>query len=299
MHICKRKVGKKMKDQIACSGNHGVLKKLFRFAFVLAMLFFSIMLVGCASSEKKSIESQTETEVEVEVEADVDVEIEESLPKEDSSVPEPAVGKAPLECEGIVFKSGAVIEGTQLGDCMVVAMLAAVSGTHRVESSGDSPTVVDFQWNPDFSMNIKGESHSVIIKGDTGWFEHPKGNWIQEDEHSTEPEVVMASGIIKAVRTLSNPLFLREYLAMSPTWTVVGEEPVPASDAFVDVAWHLVPEGPINMEIVTLTDVGVWLSNDYLGAYFVSTSTGMGITVTTSNTFLQWGEPVDIPDPTQ
>ena len=291
MHICKRKVGKKMKDQITYSGKHGGLKNTSRFAFVLAMLFFSIMLVGCASSEKKSIDSQTETEVEVET--------EESLPEEDLSEPEPAVSKAPLECEGIVFTSGAVIEGTQLGDCMVAAMLAAVTGTHRVESTGEPPTVVDFQWNPDFSMNIKGEDHSVIIKGDTGWLKYPAGNWIQEDEYSTDPEVIMASGLIKIVRAFSHPLFLREYLSMSTTWKVVGKEPVPASDAYVDVAWHLVPEGPINMDIFTLTDVGLWLSDDYLGAYFVSTSTGMGVTVTTSNTFLQWGEPVDIPNPTE
>ncbi len=269
------------------SGNREGVKKIARLALVMAMLTFTLLLAACGSSEEKSSEVQFE------------VGIEESQSNEDSSVTESPVVKnsAPLECDGILFEKDAVIDGMKLGDCMVAAMLAAGTGTHRVESTDGPTSVVDFQWNPDFSMNVKGEQFSMVIMEDTGWVKYPETNWIQENASSTEPEVIVASGTIRAVRALSNPLILREYLAMSSTWTVVGKEPVPAEDAFVDVAWHLVPEGPINMDIVTLTDVGLWLSNDYLGAYYVGTGTTMGVSVTTSNTFLQWGGVVDIPDP--
>ena len=48
---------------------------------------------------------------------------------------------------------------------------------------------------------------------------------------------------------------------------------------------------------VTLSDVGLWIGADHLGVYHVATGTIGDISETTANTFVQWGEPVDIPDP--
>lgn len=217
--------------------------------------------------------------------------------KEEEGGEEDMEAQAPLKCEGIIFESNAVIEGTKLANCMMAAMLAAGTGTHRLESTAEPAAIVDFLWDPDFSLNVREGENSVIIKGNTGWVKNDKGKWIQEEDNSLDPEIQLANIIIKMVRAFSNPMVLRDYIELSPTWIVVGEESVPAEDAVTDIAWHLVPKGPIHLDDITLTDVGLWLTSGYLGAYYVSTSSGMGFTVTSSNTFLQWGEKVEIPDP--
>ncbi|WP_169053983.1 hypothetical protein [Agromyces sp. H66] len=48
---------------------------------------------------------------------------------------------------------------------------------------------------------------------------------------------------------------------------------------------------------VALSDVQLYLRPDHLGAYAMGTGSFGGITTTTSNTFLQWGGDVDVPDP--
>ncbi|WP_203362590.1 hypothetical protein [Bacillus sp. REN10] len=139
----------------------------------MLIILLSILLVACSSAEEKSKESPSELKQE-------DSKQEKSQPNEEETDKEVPKVQASLECEGILLESDVVIEGKKLGDCMVAAILAAGTGTHRVESTGEPATVVDFQWNSDFSMNVK--------------------------------------------------------------------------------------EGPIKMEMVTMTDVGLWLTNDYLGA---------------------------------
>lgn len=278
----------------------GSSRNIMQLIIAALLLVFALLLTACSPSSKNSGESSL---------PDSSKDNEQSTGVEDVSKQEPQEAneeeleeevqeeQSLLECEGIILESNAVIEGGKLADCIVAAMLAAGTGTHRVESSVAPPTVVDFLWDPDFSMNVREGQNSVIIKGNTGWYKGDNGKWIQEEDHSSDPDVNLANGIIKLTRVFSNPLVLRDYFASSPTWIVVGEESVPADDAVSDIAWHLVPEAPINYNGVMLTDVGIWLTSNYLAAYYVSTATMMGVTDTTSNTFLQWGEKVEIPDP--
>lgn len=264
------------------------------------LLVLALLLTACSPSSKNSEESSPseqsqDNEQSLELQ---EVSKQESQQENEEELEEDVIEEQSLiECEGIIFESNAVIEGKKLADCIVAAMLAAGTGTHRVESSAAPPTVVDFLWDPDFSMNVREGQNSVIIKGNTGWYKGDNGKWIQEEDHSLDPDVNLANAIIKLTRAFSNPLVLRDYFASSPTWIVVGEESVPADDAVSDIAWHLVPEAPINYNGVILTDVGIWLTSNYLAAYYISTASMMGITDTTSNTFLQWGEKVEIPDP--
>lgn len=289
----KKKMNNPMKKDGALRLNGG--STVLGSALLLAL---TLVLAACGSSQHNPEESSTEVEQEdsQQMEPDENEQQEESGSNE-NEIEEDSAFTAPSECEGVLLESNKVIEGKKLADCMVAAMLSAGTGTHRVETTGEAPSVVDFKWDPDFSMNKKGDSGSVIIKGNTGWYKDSSGKWMQEDEQSVDPEVAMATNIIKLTRVFADPRMIREYLAASPTWTVVGQEPVPAQDAFMDVAWHLVPELPIHMDMVTITEADLWLTNHYLGAYYVSTGTAAGFTTTTSNTFLQWGKEVEIPDP--
>lgn len=216
----------------------------------------------------------------------------------EASAENPPIDHAELAaCKGIVFKDGDKIEGTRLADCMVEAMMNAGTGTQLVKDSNGNHSIVHFQWNPDYSMYVEGPEQSVVIEGEKGWFQQPGLGWVEENDQSSDPDVVLATNIIKLTRVFAHPIMLRDYLAKSPTWTVVGQEPVPDQDAFVDVAWHLEAEVPLEMMGVTLTDVDLWITNNYLGAYYASTGTAGGFTTTASHTFMQWGEPVEIPKP--
>lgn len=201
------------------------------------------------------------------------------------------------ECDGILFESGGVIPGQQLGDCMAAAMLAVGSGAHRVDSSDGTSSTVQFEWTPQFSMSADGDL-PMVVRGDDGWAMLPESGWVRADEGSTDPQVMLATAAVKLTRVFGDPRTLGAAMAQTD-WRVVDETSVPAPDAVADVAWQLEPAGAFAMLGIAITDYQLWLGNDYLGAYAVGTAAVGDISATTSNTFLQWGEPVEIPDPTQ
>ncbi|WP_342472078.1 hypothetical protein MHH70_17080 [Metasolibacillus sp. FSL H7-0170] len=262
---------------------------------LLGLLFLMLLLAACGNNtpeesstdhseteNKEAAASENENE-EVETEVEADEEAAASL----SSL---------ASCEGILFEVGKTIEGKQLAACMADAMIAAGTGSHKAISSTGT-TMVDFQWNPDFSMHVKSQDMSVIVDGDTGWMNMPDVGWVEETDEPRTGEQVIASNVIKLTRVLGHPLIIAENFAQAPTWHVVEQASVPDADAFVDTAWHLVPEEPINLLGTTLTDVQLWVTNNYLGAYYIATATIGEVSETTSNTFTQWGGPVHIPSP--
>ncbi|KOS59896.1 hypothetical protein FJQ98_15600 [Lysinibacillus agricola] len=267
------------------------MKKLFGIVFCV------MLLTACSSNnsavlKEENNEKTAETEVEQEV-VDNEEESEKEVGEENTGANPPL----PVSCEGILFETGAVIDGKNLATCMGDAMVAAGSGSHKVISS-NATSKVDFKWTPDFSMYVESEDSTVIVDGDKGWMKIPGGGWVEETDEPNDADEVIASNVVKLTRVFGYPLTIAENFAQSPTWHVVEQGPVPDADAFVDTAWHLAPEGPINVGGAVLTDVQLWVTSNYLGAYYIATATISGLSDTTSNTFLQWGEPVDIPSPT-
>jgi hypothetical protein len=212
--------------------------------------------------------------------------------------PDPSVVASVAECDEVVLESGERIEGERLGSCVAAAMVAAGTGTQRVDSSDGTSSIVQFRWDPDYSMSVDGGEQQVVISGDTGWARMPEIGWVQADPASDDPTVMMVTGLVGLVRAAADPQTLAAGIATAPGWTVLGEEGVPADDAVADVAWHLVPDSTMTLAGVVVSDIHLWLRSDHLGAYFVGTGSYGGISVTTSNTFLQWSGPVDIADPT-
>ncbi|WP_194410286.1 hypothetical protein [Microbacterium cremeum] len=238
-------------------------------------------LVGCTSAD--SIEEPVSTPTATDAPAEE--------PADGFSLPHIAA------CDEVPLEQGESIDGVALGDCMAAAMVAAQTGRHRVDSSDGTSSVVEFSWTPDFAMSVDDGEQEVVIKGDTGWVRLPDAGWIQADASSTDPAVVMATGIVELTRVFSDPRVLSAGIASSPTWTVVGEEPLPVDDAAANAAWLLTPDTPTTVLGVSLSDVQLWLRPDHLGAYFVGTGSMAGISVTTSNTFLEWGGEIDISVP--
>ncbi|WP_110590198.1 hypothetical protein [Microbacterium suaedae] len=208
----------------------------------------------------------------------------------------PVPADAPPECDDLLLASDTQVSGQQLGDCMAAAMLAAGSGVHRVDSSDGTSSIVEFEWDPEFAMSIEGEQR-VVVRGDDGWLYAPETGWVKSDPSSGDPLVQQATTIVELVRVAGSPEVLAGLFATAPTWTLDDDLPVPADDSVAESAWRLTPDDPLDLGGVELSDVELWLTPDYLGAYFVGTGTYGGVSVTTSNTFLEWGGAVDIPDP--
>ncbi|MFJ7936582.1 hypothetical protein [Sporosarcina sp. NPDC096371] len=262
---------------------------------IIVVVLLSLLLASCQSTSPSNQSDEGGSDKgshEVDTQGN---EKENEVAKEEEEVEEITLD-TPQSCEGIVFEIGRTIEGKKLAACMRDAMIAAGSGSHKVQTS-TATSKVDFNWTPDFSMHVETEDTAVILKGNYGWMKLPGSGWIEEKDNPLDVDEVIASNTIKLTRIFGNPEMISGNFRGSKTWRVVEQGAVPDEEAFVDTAWHLVPEETIQMDGVVLTDIHLWLTSNYLGAYYIATASVAGISETTSNTFLQWGEPVEIPNP--
>lgn len=265
----------------------------WRFISLLTVFVASMLVLTACGGSNESRANPTEL-----------TKTEENVKQEETVVKEKAVIKipkqaTPIACKGIILEVDSVVAGEKLGECMMEAMLAVETGSQRFESSDGTNSVVDFQWKPEFSMHVKNGDNSIVLKENTGWIKLSGGKWIEETDTSEDIDTILAVGTLKLARVFSSPQVMTQYIALGSSWRVLEETSVPAEDAFVDVAWKLVPEAPIVVEGITISNMELYLTTDYLGAYYVSTGTVAGISTTSSNTFLQWGGPVTIPNPTK
>lgn len=208
-----------------------------------------------------------------------------------SSEPEDAVGIP--ECEDVPLEDGEVVDGEGLADCMAAAMIAAGSGSQLLTTS-DGVTEVDFEWTPELALHAQG-TVEYVIRGDVGWLRQD-GRWIEGDSGSSDPEEAHAGAIIELSRAFGDPRGM-VMLFSQTAWDVIGQEDVPDGVAAAQTGLLLRPEGPLTLLGVTLSDVELWLDESYLGLYFIGTGQFGGISETTTSTFTQWGQPVDVPDP--
>ncbi|WP_156761325.1 hypothetical protein [Microbacterium karelineae] len=260
--------------------------RIRRSVAALAVTVFAAVLASCdAGTDEQAADASAPAEAPPATAA----------PTEGTGTETPAV---PPECDGFLFAPDTQIDGRLLGDCMAAAMQLAGSGVQRVDASDGTSSLVEFAWDPDFSMSVEGDQH-VVVRGDDGWLHVPEVGWVKSEPGSEDPIVQQATMIVELTRALGSPQVLAEFFATSPTWTLVEDAPVPAADAVADVAWLIEPDSAMNLAGVELTDVELWLTTDHLGAYFVGTGTFGGVSTTTSNTFLEWGGDVEIPNPAE
>lgn len=259
-----------------------------KYLFLLTILM-TLLLAACSSNE------QTTTKVEDGATNSTITDTTSDDKQSTNNETNTSIKVSP-QCKDITFKQDAIINGNALSLCMMDTMLAVKTGSHFVQSSTGSSNV-DFKFEPQFSMHVESGDLSVIIHDNTGWFQQQDGKWIEEDETSSDMEVVLATNVIKSTRAFSHPYTMTQYLAAVSEWKVVDFAQVPDNKAFVEKAWKLVPIGDVNFEGITLTDVELWITDEFLGAYYIATSTVAGMSETTSNTFIQWGRPVTIPEP--
>lgn len=256
-----------------------------------------MLLTACSTSEK-DISSEAKQGAEVEETDEPVTSTSDEVNELENDIPEADKHSAIEGCDGVLLSTSQTVAGKDLENCFVEAMMLQQTGTHVVKNNSGITTIIDFQWNPSFSMMTNNGEHGVILYEDTGWMETKDGRWVQEDRNSDHPEVKLATMIVQGFRTYADPRFIGEILGEVSTWTVIEEGPVPDAEAFTDTAWKLTTDEEIDRNISILSELEFWITNEYLGAYFAGTATMEGgLSDRSSNTFSQWGEEVDIPEP--
>lgn len=266
------------------------------FAYLILIFIFSVLISACSSSEKGGDKgSELEKEVSSGKVVDTDKVKEDDIEEKPDSADEKLTEYE--SCDGVLLSTSQEIYGSDLANCVLEAMVMQQTGTHIVKNNSGITTTVDFTWNPNFTMSVDNGQFGAVLTEDTGWMQTLDGRWVQENQNSTHPETIMANTVINGYRTFADPQFIAELLGRVSKWTVVGEQEVPDSDAFIDKAWKLSSEDAIDMEISIISDLEFWITNDYLAAYFVGTGTMGELSDRSSNTFTQWGGKVEIPTP--
>ncbi|PFG36966.1 hypothetical protein ATL41_1709 [Flavimobilis soli] len=196
---------------------------------------------------------------------------------------EPAV-QVPESCADVSTQKDATVSGKALGTCIVDAMTAVGTGSMVVED-GTSSSNVAFRFDPKYSAYVTGGAEGelgVILEEKTGWLRQG-AEWVEEGSGDQ-----LVDATIGLVRVFSDPLAIKTYLATCDTWTTdglrTGEARYDCTDTFEFAG-------------ATMSDVWFTVDEDFLGVESVATASMGGESVTTTQTFYRWGEPVDIPDP--
>lgn len=266
-------------------------------SFSLMLIVFLSILGACNDKEEDSQQVEPDQEA-----VNGSLAEEQSTDENPTSEEELSLGELTADlpqCAEVKLEKDTVIEGNSIAHCMMAAMLAVETGSHRVEGSDGTNSIVDFQFTPEFSMNVDNGNTVLIIEESNGWIKMENGKWYEEGDTSEDEDSILATNIIKLARAFSHPYMITQYLALSPEWTVVEKGQVPAEDAYTETAWKIISNAPIVMEGITITDIELWLTDEFLGAYYQTTSTVAGFTATGSNTYLQWGEPITIRKPNE
>lgn len=214
-----------------------------------------------------------------------------TAPPAEPSAPEPAapepaapVSALPTTCADVPTIPDATVDGKALGGCVVDAMTAAGTG-RMVVDDGTITNTVDFRFDPKYSAHVTGGPDGdmgIILREDTGWLLQ-EGVWKQEGNGDPLVDAVVGLG-----RGFSDPLMIKTYLGLCDTWSTEGSE---GGQTRYDCTTSFEFIG------VTLSDVWFTVDENFLGVESVATGSIGGISATTTQTFSNWGAPVEIPEP--
>lgn len=203
----------------------------------------------------------------------------------------PDAGAPPAACAGVATDPRELTPGDALGECIVTAMVAAGSGRMTVAADdGEPPTEVEFRYDPELSLVSRGPDMSFVVVDDTAWL-NVGGQWHREGDGSTMGDLLTDG--LGALRAFSDPRASAAVIGACPEWESSGL--ITHADAGNAIAYECT--APFEAIGVTMSAYRIVVDPDFLGIESVGTGDFMGFTTTTTQTFRDWGEPVEIPRP--
>lgn len=203
----------------------------------------------------------------------------------------------PAECAALDLSLGATLQGEALGACVATALVTYGSG--RMEMTGEQLYgVVDFTYDPDYAFRVEGTtaSGSVSMTYADGkiWLDSGDGP-VLGDVDSTDPDVMLAGVAGEMYRYYSDPALTASLVSVAPRWTVAdAREARTLPDGTSVDAFRIVNDEPFTWHDVTVSEFVLWYGDEWLPAGTQATSSIMGTTETTSQSFYDLGADITI-----
>lgn len=203
---------------------------------------------------------------------------------------------APSECTALDLTPATSLSGTDLGACVATALSSYGSGREWVETSTGSGEVV-FRYTPDFEMQgtvqtATGPMSMTYIDG-TMWIDQGSGP-VKGDLNSSNQEEMIAGLAGELYRIYSDPAMAADLISSGATWTVGAEEDVTLGNGEVVRAFAISVDAPFTWNEFPVNESLVWFAADWTPVGVRGTASMMGMTETTTQTFYDLGEPVEI-----
>lgn len=213
-----------------------------------------------------------------------------------SAEPTPDGWVAPAECEALDLTPGVSLAGADLGACVATALSSYGSGREWVESSSGTGEVV-FRYDPEFEMQgtvqtSTGPMTLTFLDG-TMWIDSGAGP-VKGDVNSSDQEEMLAGLAGELYRIYSDPAMAADLISAGPTWTVGAEEDVTLGNGESVRAFPIVVAAPFTWNEFPVADSLVWFASDWTPVGVRGTVSLMGQSETTTQTFYDLGEPVEI-----
>lgn len=203
---------------------------------------------------------------------------------------------APQECLSLDLTPDATIDGAALGGCVSTALSSHGSGREHVESSSLTGEIA-FQYSPDFQMSGEVQSAdgpmTLTYVDATMWIDRGDGP-VKGDVTSSDPEEQLIGFAGEMYRIFSDPAMAADLIAAGSAWIVGAEEDVELGNGETIRAFPIVASAPFSWNEIPVQDSLVWFAADWTPVGVRGTVSMMGVTETTTQTFYDLGEPVEI-----
>ncbi|GHG49161.1 hypothetical protein GCM10011331_11460 [Flavimobilis marinus] len=210
--------------------------------------------------------------------------------RDDADGDAPGAGGSAATCTGVPTGPREIAAGDALGECIVTAMVAAGSGKMTVVADdGEPPTEVEFEYTPELAIVNRAPALTFVVVDDTAWM-NIEGQWHREGDGAMGDLLADGLGVLRA---FSDPRASAAVIGACPEWESSGL--ITHADAGNAIAYECT--APFDAMGVTMSSYRIVVDPDFLGIETVATGTFMGFTTTTTQTFRDWGEPVEIPRP--
>ena len=250
-------------------------------AAALAALGIVVVLSGCAASEtptQKTPDAVAET------------------PAAEDPSDEPTWA-APAICQDIDLTPDVIVPGSVLGGCVAEALPSFVTGKEFVETSMQSGEVVfryrgtelDMQGGSDGDA---GTTQFTMLDG-TMWMDSGSG-WVKGDVNSDDQEAQMIGATAEIFRTYADPVHYADLISAGAEWRVGAAESVTLGNGENIEAYPIAVTAPFTWNDIPVTASLAWFAEGWVPVGVRGTVEMFGMTETTTQTWYELGEPVEI-----
>lgn len=209
---------------------------------------------------------------------------------------EPQGWAAPESCDALDLTPGASLTGMALGECIAAGLISFGSGKEHVDG-GTMSGEIGFRFDPDFefqgTVDSNGEPMTMTFIDNVMWIDRGDGP-VRGDVSSENLDEQMVGVAGELYRIYSDPTQHADLMSASPAWTVGGLEPLTLGNGETRNGIRVSSAAPFTWNEVPVDEYHVWFAEDRSPLGNRATISMMGITDTTTQTFYDLGEPVEI-----